>query len=153
MMDLAVRRAEDISNALLQGLWHNLEAIAQQWVAQHPIAAWLVTHPLWSLLGLFLLISLLWTLFTLIGQALQQTWIAILRAPLTLMLWLSGYLTRRIQRAIAPRDPVPAPAPPADRVGAILRQLEQLHQEQEALMQELQSLLQLPQGVPQEDRE
>lgn len=65
-----------------------LVAIAQAWLQDHPLLAWLLYHPLISLGLLAIAVLLLWSLFQAFVEITQQFWVRLLKVPLHLGRWL-----------------------------------------------------------------
>lgn len=113
----------------------------QMWIADHPVAAWVVAHPLWAIAMILLTLLSSWGLLGAIARFIQQAWLFILQAPLKLIYWLFGRTFKLFNRANA-FQLTPLDQPNAQkRLPEILDRLEILRNEQEALIQEMRSLL------------
>lgn len=113
----------------------------RDWLANHPIVFWLVTHPLWLLGSLLLLLFFLSGLLGAVSQLTQNLWLAILNFPVRLSQWIWSR-TFGLVRAIAlPSPPTSGSSPSQTRLTDILNRLDALQQEQDALLQELRTLL------------
>ncbi len=113
-----------------------LSAPFQTWLAQRPLAFWLASHPLWLLAAVLLAIFLFAGLLRAVAGLTERFWLALLKLPVWLVqgIWWSGLLLLR------PFFPAVQP-PPASRLSEVMQRLEALRQEENELMQELQSLL------------
>ncbi|NEQ31796.1 MAG: hypothetical protein F6K04_12455 [Leptolyngbya sp. SIO4C5] len=119
-----------------------IAASTQTWLSQHPVIAWMVTHPLLALgLAVVVLLSL-WGFLGAIAQFVRQVWVGILSLPLRLMQWLLLGVFRLFRRADAlQRLKKGQPPELQPRLLEILSRLESLQQEQAALMREMQAIL------------
>ncbi len=122
--------------SLLDSLWKSLAALLQDWIAQHPLAAWLLAHPLWLLAAVLLALFLFAGLLRAVAGLTERFWLLLLKLPILLaegIWWMSWRLLRPFLPASKP--------PPANRLSEVLARLEALHQEEYELRQELQALL------------
>lgn len=115
----------------------------QTWLADHPIPSWLLTHPLWSIGLVVLAIFLFWGLLRAIARFTEHLWLVILQAPFRFTHWLFIALPKAIFKSPAQPSLVSASPPESRqaRLADILQRLEALRQEQDKLMQEVQSIL------------
>jgi uncharacterized membrane protein len=119
---------DSISQTLLNSL--------QAWMANHPVLAWITSHPLWSIALFFITLLLCWGLLGAIARLVQQLWMLILQAPLKLLRWIFGSLFKAL-----PALKAEEPQGRDQRLIAALDRLEALQQEQELLMQEVKTML------------
>lgn len=127
----------------LNSLRTTLSATIGQWLAAHPTVYWLVMHPRIGLAVLLLLVFLGWGLVGVLSRLAQQVWIVVLNTPVRVMWWLllriGAFLRSQWLMGIANRQ-LDA-TQPHRRLEGILQRLDQLRQEQDALMEEVRSLL------------
>lgn len=71
--------AESIQNAIY--------AMVQDWLSHHPVLGWGMTHPLWAIASLLLILFLAWGLLGAIARLMETLWIELLRTPLKLSRW------------------------------------------------------------------
>lgn len=108
------------------------------WLQAHPIFAWGIDHPLWTLAVLFVTLLLLSGLLKAIGRFTEQIWIWLLRSPIMLMQWVFAIALQWMRR----KPPaLPAVTPQQERLTLILQKLETMRQEQDELLQEVRALL------------
>jgi uncharacterized membrane protein len=119
---------DSISQTLLNSL--------QAWMANHPVLAWITSHPLWSIALFFITLLLCWGLLGAIARLVHQLWMMILQAPLKLLRWIFGSLFKAL-----PALKAEEPQGRNQRLIAALDRLEALQQEQELLMQEVKTML------------
>jgi hypothetical protein len=121
---------DGIQSALLQPL--------QSWLGEHPVVAWLVLHPLWSLALLGLAILLFAGLWSAVARLTEGFWLALVQLPFRLVTWLfagtTGLLLKRWVRS-------PGGDASPDRLTEIVTRLEALQTEQEDLLQEMRQIL------------
>lgn len=129
-------------NNSINGLLDSLTAPLQDWLSQHPLLQWFVSHPLWLLIAMLAALFLLSGLLRAIAGLTEKLWLALLRLPFILFqtVWRSSLflLLRPFEKpTVASLTASPAP----DRLTEILNRLEALRQEQDELLQEVRSLL------------
>lgn len=119
----------------------------QSWLAEHPVLAWIIAHPLWTIALLVLTLFLCWSLLGAIAQLFQQAWLALLQAPLKLAQFLSRKLfPQGLWQSLPPRKEsslinLDSQQDLHEQLPKILKRLDALRQEQEALIKEMQSIL------------
>ncbi|GAB4134359.1 MAG: hypothetical protein Fur0046_06100 [Cyanobacteria bacterium J069] len=134
--------------SLLEGagdrLLKSLSAPLQNWLVAHPVAQWLVMHPLW-LLGLVVMaIALLIGLFGAIGRLTENIWLRLFRVPLWLLAAVFGSglkLARLLAQTSAQKASEPEPENATQRLCLILARLDELRDEEAALLSEVKGLL------------
>lgn len=134
----------------MDGVSHAMQDVVgdsiQSWLAEHPVFAWIVAHPLWTIVLLVLTLFLCWSLLGAIAQLMQQVWLALLQAPLKLARWLSrklipsGFLQSFRQEETS-LTRLGTQHDLQEQLPKLLNRLEALRQEQEALIKEMQSML------------
>jgi len=113
----------------------------QMWIAEHPIVAWVVAHPLWAIAVTLLVLLSGWGLLGAIARFIQQAWLFILQAPLKLIYWLFGRTFKLFNQVNAFQFTQLDQPDAQKRLPEILDRLEILRKEQEILIQEMRSLL------------
>ncbi|XGV98862.1 MAG: hypothetical protein ACAF41_07955 [Leptolyngbya sp. BL-A-14] len=135
----------------MDGVSHVMQDVVgdsiQSWLAEHPVLAWIVAHPLWTIVLLVLTLFLCWSLLGAIAQLMQQVWLALLQAPLKLAQWLSrklipnGLLQSFLRKEETSLTKLGSQQDLQEQLPQLLNRLEALRQEQEALIKEMQSML------------
>ncbi len=115
----------------------------QMWIAEHPIVAWVVAHPLWAIAVTLLVLLSAWGLLGAIARFIQQAWLFILQAPLKLIYWLFGRTFKLFNQVNAFQFTQLDQPDAQKRLPEILDRLEILRKEQEILIQEMRSLLEI----------
>jgi len=113
----------------------------QMWIAEHPIVAWVVAHPLWAIAVILLVLLSGWGLLGAIARFIQQAWLFILQAPLKLIYWLFGRTFKLFNQVNAFQFTQLDQPDTQKRLPEILDRLEILRKEQEILIQEMRLLL------------
>jgi len=113
----------------------------QMWIAEHPIVAWVVAHPLWAIAVILLVLLSAWGLLGAIARFIQQAWLFILQAPLKLIYWLFGRTFKLFNQVNAFQFTQLDQPDTQKRLPEILDRLEILRKEQEILIQEMRLLL------------
>ncbi len=111
------------------------------WIAEHPVVAWAVTHPVWAIAVILLVLLSGWGLLGAIARFIQQAWLFILQAPLKLIYWVFGRTFKLFNHANAFQFTQLDQPDAQKRLPEILDRLEVLRKEQEILIQEMRSLL------------
>jgi hypothetical protein len=115
-------------------------AMVQTWLQNHPIMAWLVTHPLISTGILLSSLVLVRGLLGAIARLTERLWLTLLRAPMLFASWLFGAIVGLFRQPVVAAVPIELPSP-KQRLADILDRLEALKQEQDELLQEVRTLL------------
>jgi hypothetical protein len=133
-----------LTNGVAEGLQNTVVASFQDWLGAHSIAAWMVHHPISTLVLAVVLLMLFWGLIRAIAQLTERIWITILQMPLKLSLWVWTWISRPLQ-GLKWLQPAPAPGtaspPPQTQLVEILTRLEALYQEQSQLIKEFRILV------------
>jgi hypothetical protein len=146
-----------MGNQAMQGA---VAAMIQNWLAGHPILNWGLAHPVWTLIGLAVLLLLSGGLLRAIAQMTEQLWIRLLQLPMRLGQWLLTQLLQRFRpplHASVSADPEPIEILRAgfniasiqdihesfdsEQLYNILVRLEHLQQEQTLLLKDIKKLL------------
>lgn len=131
-----------MNGIIAQGVQDVVGESIQSWLADHPTLAWIIAHPLWTIALIVLTLFLCWGLLGAIAQLMQQAWLALLRAPLTLAQFLSRRLFQVFHRQAIPSSTQPEGQQDLqDQLPNLMKRLETLQQEQEALIKAMQAIL------------
>lgn len=121
-----------------------------QWLTTHPYLAWIMSHPLPSGGLLLLIILSLWGLIKAIGRGIEQIWLFLLTTPFKLLQPIFRLMWRSINRIFGHNKfsreqltPTAMPNAAPERIEQIVDQLHLLSQEQEVLLVELSTLVNL----------
>ena len=141
-LDSTLQKTEQLSGAISNSVQDIVVTSMKEWMAEHPIVAWIMAHPLWSIALIVLTIFFCWGLLGAVAQLTQNAWLALLQAPLKFIQVLSRGIAQSLQRADASSLPKPKSQQQVqERLPQILSRLEALHQEQETLMREMRAML------------
>ncbi|MEM8808793.1 MAG: hypothetical protein AAGF01_22475 [Cyanobacteria bacterium P01_G01_bin.38] len=116
-------------------LQNSVETLNHYLSAAQTVVGWATSHPYWAVAIAILALTLLQTLLSLTSTAVRQALLWLLKVPFWVIGWLAIRGFRSTQRAMAPVNS------PDDQVTYILQQLETLRHEQDALLNELKTLL------------
>lgn len=116
----------------------------QSWLQEHPILAWVFTHPLISVGILLAGIVLFRGLLDAIARLTEHLWLTILQAPMHLVNWLIGVVIRPTNLESATTTSTDLPTR-QQQLATILNRLEALKQEQDKLFNEVRTLLEVEQ--------
>jgi hypothetical protein len=139
-MDVLETLNKQVADSVIAKLQESIGTSVQGWIGAHPIAGWFVTHPLWSLAGLVVILLLLRGLLGAIGRLTESLWIALLRVPMRLGWGVMRMAMRRWQPTPAKLD-LAAPLSKREQMAYLLQRLEALHQEQDQLLRDIASIL------------
>jgi hypothetical protein len=113
----------------------------QNWIDAHPVVAWTLEHPIWTIGLIVVAIFLFWGLLKAIASLSERIWILLLAAPLRLGRWLFqlGFSLFRL----APPQAITAQNQSDERSQLInlLSKLETLKQEQDEIVKEIKAIL------------
>ncbi len=123
-LDAALHKAEQLSNAISNSIQEVVSSSIQTWMAEHPSLVWVVTHPLLAIVSVILLLSLLNTSIKFV----PQLFLFVLKS-----LSIGAFNTFQ---SVKPKD-----LNTQDQLTNILIRLEELRQEQDALMKEVKEVL------------
>jgi hypothetical protein len=119
-------------------LGHATATLLQDWVAEHPMLAWGMSHPLWAIALLLLVLFLLWGLLQAIAQFAAGVWLGLGRLPIHLFRGIGiGFLWMLRQT-----PPTQTPPTPKQKMAELLAELERVQQEEQRLTKEIKGLLQ-----------
>jgi hypothetical protein len=123
----AVQKVEKLGYTLTNNVQDFITVAAQNWAAAHPLLAWFLTHPLWTVGIICLMLFLGWGLIRAIAYLSEQMWIFILQLPIKLFTRKSGFTVTYGDRK--------------KQLISNLNRLEALRQEQDKLLQEVKAIL------------
>jgi hypothetical protein len=111
--------------------------VAQNWLMSRSLTIWLISHPIWGLGFVFLVIVVLGGLLRSLTQFIEKLWGIVLRSPLNLGRWLLKKVLRlfnyRTVEAASPEIPAP-------QLDEIVERLERLQEEQKQLLLDVKTL-------------
>jgi hypothetical protein len=143
-----------------QAMQGAVAAMIQNWLADRPILSWGIAHPVWTLIGLAVLLLLSGGLLRAIAQMTEQLWVRLLQLPMRFGQWILAQLLQVFRRPF--RSSAHANSEPTDilreelnlaslqdahesldseQFYEILVRLEHLQQEQTLLLQDIKKLL------------
>jgi hypothetical protein len=129
----------DISQSIEQAI----TSYFSNWLGEHFYIAWILAHPLPSLILLSVGIFLLLGLFKAIGRGMEQLWVFLLKTPFRLLQPLFRLIWRSIQRIFGHTnlsESSLAIQTNPERIESIVDRLQTLAREQELLLGELSTL-------------
>jgi hypothetical protein len=133
----------DISTSIEQAI----ASYFSNWLSQHVYLAWILAHPLPSLLLLIVGIFLLLGLFKAIGRGMERVWVFLLKTPFRLLQPLFRLIWRSIWRLFGHNnfsESKLAIQTTPERIESIVDRLHILAREQELLLGELSTLTATP---------
>lgn len=131
----SVQRVEQLNTAASETVHSALTTSIRHWLEAHPLIAWILAHPIGTLLLALLSILLGWGLIRAIAHLSERLWLAILQTPV----WLGQWLLRSI--GIRKKEPGLSALMPAERqakLALLLSQLETMQAQQDDLLKEIQ---------------
>uniref|UniRef100_B8HP35 Uncharacterized protein n=1 Tax=Cyanothece sp. (strain PCC 7425 / ATCC 29141) TaxID=395961 RepID=B8HP35_CYAP4 len=141
-LDETLQQAEHLSGTLTTNLQQILADSVRGWMSEHPLIAWMIHHPLWTLVLILLGLFLSWGLVGAAAQLTKKVWVLVLQGPFKLAQLLAQGILRLFNLA---KPPQLAQLEREDhlqkRLSEILNRLESLRQEQEALIREMELLV------------
>ena len=141
-LNSTLQKTEQLSGTLSHSVQNVVATSMKGWMAEHPIVAWGMAHPLWSIALVILILFLVWSLLGAVAQLTQRAWLAVLQAPLKATQSLSRGMVRSFQRADAVSSPkLDGQQEIQARLAEILHRLQALRQEEDVLMKEMQAIL------------
>lgn len=133
---------ERLINPMIDQLLSRIRLPIQDWLATHPLWNWLLTHPLWLLGTIILLLFLLAGLLGAIASLTEKIWLFVLQAPIRLMQLIFIGTLKLLKIPFLPRaNSQKSTQSRPERLTVILDRLEALKQEQDALIQEVRSIV------------
>lgn len=128
---------EQLSNAVVTQSQIAATSALQNWLDVHPIAAWMLHHPIWTLGLVGLIIVLVFGLLGAIARLTENLWLSLLHTPIKLSQWLFRKSPRMVRSLFVAQR---APDPQQQLLEAI-QQLENLRTEQDKVLEQIKSLL------------
>lgn len=154
------KKTESFSQGLVDQVLTALNNRIQNWLHHHPIIDWLVSHPRMSLLLLVIVIACLFGLFQAMGSLIKDAWLLILTSPFKLfrssLQWSfrSLFKARKLtptslslQPKILSISPVASASVSIEyqeRITKICQRLDEIHQEEHQLLEELKTIVGKP---------
>jgi hypothetical protein len=136
--------AEQIGDLTIARLQVAIAAMVQTWLAEHPIFAWIVSHPLKAGILLLVILLLVQGLFGAIAALFKNFWLSLLNLPYQLLRRLTmgglSLVGQRAGNAKASKALEPK-AIAQTRVAEILTELSTMQRQQEQLMREVEEIL------------
>ena len=143
----ATEKATSLDDYLVDNIGGSINSRWDAWLSQHSFIAWLVNHPIISLIsGLItavLVIRLLATVYRAIANAIDRMWLWILRSPFLLLKFLFGWEPKpkkpsnlTVTNYEVTNDP--------EQLQQIMLRLDKIQQQQEKIIQDLARLKQQP---------
>lgn len=135
---------ERFNNQITVAIQTGMINAVDQWLADHQMLSWLVQHPIYTLVLVLLALLLGWGLLGAIARLSEQIWLTLLRLPLQLGRWVFELSINVLLKPLGLAYNAHAKSKQSDRqqrLAEIWIRLEALRQEQDTLMQELQTLL------------
>jgi hypothetical protein len=117
-----------------------IQSFINSWFEEHPLLIWLLQHPIISLISFFLIVILLFRLFSAIAHLLDKLWIWLLKSPIILIKSLFGLNKKSAEIAVTNNQQLTAIDPL--KINQIIEQLAIIKQQQQQIMQELAALKQ-----------
>ena len=137
------QRSERFNDAMVEALQKSIVNSLQSWLETHPIASWLINHPLWLLCSFIVLLLLFGGLLRVIGRLTEETWLIIFQSPFRLARWLINIAYKALTNAstsevtnlkVGKNDK-------KEQLTYILLRLEEIKQEQEELLKKMKTIL------------
>ena len=134
----------EISDAAVEKLQEAIVLAAQNWLKSHPILAWLLTHPLASLVIILVTILLFWGLLKSIVKMTEQVWLTLFKSPLKLgkcLLVSISKLFNKTSLASAVYYRQSGSKLKQERLAYILNRLEEIKKEEAEILKEMKTLI------------
>ena len=141
----ATEKATSLDDYLVDNIGGSLNSRWDAWLSHHSFVAWLIDHPIISLIsGLItavLVIRLLATVYRAIANAIDRMWLGILRSPFLLLKFLFGWEPKtKPQMTVTNYEVTNDP----EQLQQIMLRLDKIQQQQEQIIQDLARLKQQP---------
>ena len=155
-----VLKTESLSQSAVDTVQTAINNMIQSWINEHPKISWLINHPLASLILFIIIIGVIFGLFQAMGSLIKDAWLLILTSPFKMFrasfqwsfqsLFKTGTLSKtslNLHPQILSMSPV-APASVRiehqERLTKICQRLEEIHQEERQLLEELKTIIENP---------
>jgi ElaB/YqjD/DUF883 family membrane-anchored ribosome-binding protein len=133
-----LQKVTTIKSSVSEATQVAIRSLVSDWLTEHPVVAWIVQHPLLTLLLIVVGIVLLWGLFQAVFRVIEEFWVSILKSPLFLGKTLLGL---RAMKSVDLGQPSGAFADAdSEQVRQILARLDLIQQKQEKILRELAAL-------------
>ncbi|MBW4540000.1 MAG: hypothetical protein KME43_12775 [Myxacorys chilensis ATA2-1-KO14] len=129
---------EQLSNAVVTRSQVAATSALQNWLDVHPIAAWMLHHPVWTLGLVGLVIVLMFGLLGAIARLTENLWLSLLQTPIKLSQWILRKSPRMVKSVFAGQRQQPDPQ---QQLLEAVEQLENLRKEQDKVLEQIKSLL------------
>jgi hypothetical protein len=136
--------AETVGTAkttIIEGAEKTLNATVYNWLDTHPLISWFLTHPLYTIGAVLLILLILSGLLRAFGRITEQAWLFILHSPFKFGKWLVGLGTKTLTTGSTTTNSSKTTS--QARLTEILSQLEVMRKEQDSLMHEIKVILAL----------
>ena len=95
LLNGATEKASSLDDYLVDSIGNSVDSRWNLWLLNHPFLAWMVDHPLVSLISILitviLTVRLLATIYRAIANTIDRMWLWILRSPFLLLKLLFGW--------------------------------------------------------------
>ena len=142
-LNQTIHNTTQLNDTAQKALQQAIITSVNNWLETHPLLAWLIAHPISTLILLFLLCFLLGVLLVAIAQLTTHFWLTTLRFPLKVSGWLVPKMSQTFSNQVK-GNKTKTPSPINDqqqRLLSITARLEELKREQEDLWQEMRLIL------------
>ncbi|MBD2394124.1 hypothetical protein H6G11_07615 [Cyanobacterium aponinum FACHB-4101] len=82
--DRAINSSNNLTDAMSKNVQSSLESLWNNWVGNHPIIGFFVSHPLISIIVIITLILTIWGVIQMIPSLLVQLWVSVFKSPFIL---------------------------------------------------------------------
>ncbi|OKH36664.1 hypothetical protein NIES2119_16695 [[Phormidium ambiguum] IAM M-71] len=142
-LEETIQKTEGLSHTLTEGIENGINSYVTDWMNHHVILAWLLTHPLYSIVIFLVSIVLIWGLFQAVSGLIVKGWMAVLLSPVALV---RSLLPKTAKLTVTTNNngflsPKSDSQDPKERCNTILHRLNEIKQEQDTLLQELAKIL------------
>jgi hypothetical protein len=127
-----------LGNRVATGVQDWVTNSTEEWFTQHPLIAWGINHPLWTLGFALIALFLSWGFLKAIAQLVERVWLLIFQSPLKLGQWLFQSLFNFYKQGTLASEQTEQSG---DRLTIILQRLDRLRQEQDELLEEVKTML------------
>ena len=144
---------DNVNDLTTKALENAIDSTIKNWLNQHPVFFWLVTHPIWTLIIFLFVIFLIFGLFEAVTTLIKSIWLFTFKIPQKLVIKtvnLTIITFQNIGYQIWPQNShqnklkltkIGNKSDRQQRIAEILDRLEQLKQEQNRLLTEIAEML------------
>lgn len=145
---------DNVNNITTKALENAIDFTIKNWLNQHPVLFWLVTHPIWTLIIFLFVIFLIFGLFEAVTTLIKSLWLFIFKMPEKLVRKTANLTIITFQnignQIFWPQNShqnklkltkIGNKSDRQQRIAEILDRLEQLKQEQNRLLTEIAEML------------